>query len=170
MNSAVLTIVSEAEERLVKHRQGTAATGDSQARLRERAGLEEIVETGMKAFAGYCRTSTLGLPPSPRNFTDGVRCGLSTCVPPTHTYSRVDRHQSYNQPAYRPLNLPITCRPLLLHSAGYRIRTLEDRSKRLEGAFGQAAAYSSPVVGRSLGSAGKEVEGGSENGKWSPGR
>ncbi|KIO34261.1 hypothetical protein M407DRAFT_16794 [Tulasnella calospora MUT 4182] len=61
MNSAVLTIISEAEERLVKHRQEAAATGDSQARARERAGLEEVVESGMKAFAGYCQWIDINL-------------------------------------------------------------------------------------------------------------
>ena len=48
MNTAVLTIVSEAEER------AAALKGDP-SRGREHAGLEEVVELGMKAFAGYCR-------------------------------------------------------------------------------------------------------------------
>ncbi|KAG9047337.1 pre-tRNA nuclear export protein [Tulasnella sp. UAMH 9824] len=61
MNSAVLTIISEAEERLVKQRQEAAATGDSPARVRERAGLEEVVESGMKAFAGYCQWIDINL-------------------------------------------------------------------------------------------------------------
>lgn len=53
MNQAVLTIVAEAEERLEKLRQ----EAPDPARTRERAGLEEMVELGVKAYAGYVRES-----------------------------------------------------------------------------------------------------------------
>lgn len=52
MNTAVLTIVSEAEERAAKLRNDPSCA-------KERAGLEEVIELGMKAFAGYCRKFTL---------------------------------------------------------------------------------------------------------------
>ncbi|KAG8906804.1 pre-tRNA nuclear export protein [Tulasnella sp. 403] len=53
MNTAVLTIVAEAEEPLNKLREEIANSGETPERVRERAGLEEVIELGVKAFAGY---------------------------------------------------------------------------------------------------------------------
>ena len=48
MNTVVLTIISEADERLSQIRQQSQ-------RSPEQTGLEEVITLGVKAFAGYCR-------------------------------------------------------------------------------------------------------------------
>jgi exportin-T len=58
MNTAVLTIIAEGEERLTKWRQelsqGAPRTPERQ---REIVGVEEVVDLGIRAFASYVRKS-----------------------------------------------------------------------------------------------------------------
>ena len=56
MNTAVLTIVAEGEERLTKWRQEISqGAANSPERQREIVAVEEVVDLGVRAYASYVR-------------------------------------------------------------------------------------------------------------------